>query len=440
MAQGERSDERALACGRRAFLGGALALACDGPRPPAIVTSEPPPVALAPEPSASAAPPPEVPPWDLGDRSESRDTMLMFRGDARRNFQGTGPLADTLRVVWQKRLGSFESTRARDGRVIRWEGTGWTGQPVVWGSRVYVGALDRKLYCWDRATGDERWSFEAQRMFKSSACLYRGKLYIGNVDDYVRCIDAERGAELWRFMTGADCDSSGVVVDDTLYIGGESGHLRALDPATGEERWRAYFGTGGEEVGSRGIESSPAIDGDEVFVSNSEGTLYAYDRRERRVRWRFEMGGDADVTPLVTDDFVLAATQAPVHKLFCIDRATRRERWSVSARPGWWSTPAVSSDRKVYAAGGGGRFFCLDLDTGRELWRVNVGQAVWSSPCVIDDKVLFGAEDAKLHIHDRHTGREISTFEVEGQILSTPCVVGGHVYVGTIRGHFYGLA
>lgn len=425
--------------GRRAFLGAALALACDGPRPRPVVEREPEPAPRTPEPSAAAAPA-EFPEWDLGDRSESRDTMLMFRGDARRNFQGTGPLADTLRVVWQKRLGAFESTRARDGRVIRWEGTGWTGQPVVWGSRVYVGALDRKLYCWDRATGEEHWTFEAQRMFKSSACFYRGRLYLGNVDDYVRCIDARSGAELWRFMTGADCDSSGVVVDDTLFIGGESGHLRALDPASGEEHWRHYFGTAGEELGSRGIESSPAIDGDEIFFSNSRGNLYSYDRRQRRIRWRFEMGADADVTPVVTDEYVLAATQAPVHALFCIERATHRQRWRVLAPPGWWSTPAVSADRKVYAAGGGGRFFCLDLDTGRELWRVNIGAAVWSSPCVIDDRVLFGAEDAKLHMHDRHTGRELSTVEVDGPILSTPCIVRGHVYVGTNRGQFYCLA
>lgn len=377
----------------------------------------------------------DFPAWDGSRDSVSAVTMLMFRGNLRRNFHGTGSLANEPELKWKYRMGALEISKVGEGTRF-WTGTGWTGQAVKWGRRVYVGGLDGKFYCWDAFTGKVIWTLKTQRMFKSSPCFYDGRLYVGNVDNKFRCIDAKNGKVVWQYDMRGDCDSSPVVADGILYAASESGYLHALDPRTGGHHFKMDLGGHKGPGGSQGIESSPVIDGDELWVGTYDGKLIQLDRIQGKVLSKMTTGDDTDATPVVTDNSVFAAAEANHPALSCFDRKTGALKWSFEDRGGFWSTPAVVGGR-VYIGGDDARMYCLDEQTGKVIWTFSARRAIWSSPSVVDGKVLFGSYDGFFYMLDAQTGHLIWQVDLEGPVLSTACIVDGYIWIGSGDGHFY---
>lgn len=375
------------------------------------------------------------PAWDGRRDSVSRATMLMFRGNLRRNFHGTGPLSSRLELKWKYKLGALEIARAGEGTRF-WTGTGWTGQAVKWGQRIFVGGLDGKFYCWDAYSGKVIWTLKTQRMFKSSPCFYDERLFVGNVDNKFRCIDARTGKVIWHYDMRGDCDSSPVVADGILYAASESGFLHALDPRTGGHHFKLNMGGHKGPGGSQGIESSPVIDGDDLWVGTYDGYLYRIDRFQGKVLSKMVTGDDTDATPVVTDDYVFAAAEQKNPMLSCFERKTGTLKWSFKDRGGFWSTPAVVGGR-VYIGGDDAKMYCLDERTGAEIWSFAARRAIWSSPSVVDGKVVFGSYDGFLYMVDATNGHLVWQEDLGGPVLSTACIVDGYVWIGSGDGHFY---
>ena len=375
------------------------------------------------------------PPWDGRRDSVSPVTMLMFRGNLRRNFHGTGVLPKEPVLKWKYRLGTLHISRAGED-TRHWTGTGWTGQAVKWGQRVFVGGLDGKFYCWDAFSGKVVWTLKTERMFKSSACFYDERLYIGNVDNKFRCIDARTGKLVWSQDMRGDCDSSPVVADGILYAASESGFLHALDPRTGGHHFKLDLGGHRGPGGSQGIESSPVIDGDELWIGTYDGFVYQIDRIQGKVLGKMPTGDDTDATPVVTDDYVFAAAEQKNPVLSCFERKTGTLKWSFRDRGGFWSTPAVVNG-KVYIGGDDGQMYCLDEHTGKQIWSFAARRAIWASPSVVDGKVIFGSYDGFLYMVDALTGHLIWQVDLGGPVLSTACIVDGHIWIGSGDGQFY---
>jgi eukaryotic-like serine/threonine-protein kinase len=372
-----------------------------------------------------------VPAWDLGEDSASTKTMLMFRGNPSRTFYGTGPLPDSPRLKWQI---AMRGVAASDGRV--WEGTGWSGQPVKWGPRIYVGSQNFKMYALDSETGAVEWTYPGGRMFKSSACFFKGRLYEGNVDNNLHCVDAKTGKRVWAFATPNDLDSSPCVADGRLYFGGECGYMHCLDPISGKLIWKSFLGGLEGPPGSNGVESSPTVADGRVWAANFSGELYCLDAKTGKTIWKARTGGDTDASAVAAGEFVYAAAEEENPKLLCFAKEDGKEVWSFGNRAGFWSTPAVVGDR-LYIGGQNDKLYCLDAKTGKELWSFATQAPVWSSPAVVDGKVLFGSYDSNLYLLDAATGKKIWSYQTSARVLSTPCVVDGTFWVGNSGGSFH---
>jgi predicted dehydrogenase len=115
----------------------------------------------------------------------------MFRGNFAGTYGGSGTVPDKLRVIWKFRMADFAVPLR--GKPSRWMGTGWTGQPLVYGGYVFVGSVGGHFHCFEALTGKLVWLFVADRMFKGSPCLYKNRIYVPNVDNHIRCLDAATG-------------------------------------------------------------------------------------------------------------------------------------------------------------------------------------------------------------------------------------------------------
>lgn len=372
-----------------------------------------------------------VPAWDLGDSSSSDSTVLMFRGNPSRTFYGTGPLPEKPELKWTVPM---KGRQLGDGKV--WEGTGWSGQPVKWGPRVYVGSQNFNIYAMDAETGAVEWKYRGGRMFKSSLCFYKGRLYTGCVDNLLHCVDAETGKKVWAFATPNDLDSSPCVYEDRLYFGGECGYVHCVDPQSGKLIWKKFLGGLEGPPGSNGVESSPTLADGRLWAANYSGDLYCLDAKTGGVIWKARTHGDTDASVVAWDEFVFAAAEEESPRLRCFAKEDGAEVWSFSNGLGFWSTPAVVGE-KIYIGGQDSKLHCLEARTGKPVWSFDTDAAVWSSPAVVDGKVVFGSYDHHLYMVDADDGKPIWKYKTSERVLSTPCIVDGTIWVGNSGGNFY---
>lgn len=164
-----------------------------------------------------------------------------------------------------------------------------------------------------------------------------------------------------------------------------------------------------------------------------------------RVAWEFrpDERGQFLSAPLVAGDqvFIAAAHARGLTTygiLYCLDRATGRERWRFDDDGGMqqvFSSPCLA-DGRLYIGEGlhedrGCKLYCLNADTGAKIWEFATASHTESSPCVAGGKVFVGAGDDGVYALDAATGRRLWNFNEGLHIDASPVVEQGRLYVGS---------
>lgn len=163
-----------------------------------------------------------------------------------------------------------------------------------------------------------------------------------------------------------------------LFVATGYGDLVAVDPATGAVQWRQRLGAA--------VTGAPAIEGDTVYLVARDGSGWAVDVADGKVRWTLPgtagaIGMVGSAAPAVTDGAVLFPT--PAGELIAASRSGGLEQWRamiVGQRLGrsyagiteLTGDPVVAGGT-VYAGNAGGRSYAVDLATGQTLWSAAEG-------------------------------------------------------------------
>jgi outer membrane protein assembly factor BamB len=195
---------------------------------------------------------------------------------------------------------------AADG-TERWRtggGDAWRG--IVRDRTLYVPFGGRQVAAFDTEDGERRWETRGDSVNETPQPS-SGRVFVGSgketSDGYpVRALDAATGAEQWSFVSLAEGDeqflgTGAVRQGDTVYVTEYDGTLFALDASDGSERWR--YRTAGQ------IREQPLVVGDTVYLGTHEDGIHAVstagDRRWRRRDGpvRLEDADDAGVTTTI---------------------------------------------------------------------------------------------------------------------------------------------
>ena len=142
----------------------------------------------------------------------------------------------------------------------------------------------------------------------------------------------------------------------------------AFDAATGEEIWRAVVGEKLDTEFGNGPRSTPAVDGDAVYVLGSRGDLAALAIADGEPRWSIKVtetfgsrqpGWGFSGSLLVDGDQVIVEGGGPEGKSFAgLDKASGEVRWTTGEAPqgAGYNSPQVielgGERRYLYVAGG----------------------------------------------------------------------------------------
>lgn len=232
-------------------------------------------------------------------------------------------------VVWQKKLGGsvaaspliFEDrlyisveTAEPSGRFYAldpdtgatiWKDLGITDHPhssiAIDPQRriAVVGANDGILYAWDIDRQQRLWTFTTKGAgdgdIKAPILIADGAAFFGSWDHNVYRVDLATGQADWRFVTTGKVMGAPALdpTTRTLYIGGHDKTFRALDIDAGAERWS--YRTDGWIVGAA------TVTDDAVLFGSYDRHLYALDKLDGHLLWRYPVGGYPTSAPLVLD-------------------------------------------------------------------------------------------------------------------------------------------
>jgi outer membrane protein assembly factor BamB len=171
-----------------------------------------------------------------------------------------------------------------------------------------------------------------------------------------------------------------------VVIGGDDGDLFAVDRSNGHLVWKLTLDSG--------IYSTPAIDGNRVFVTTKDKTTVAVDLATGEELWNYPVGGPA--------------------------------------------SPAVAGG-VVYIGSDDGAIYAIDAAKGGDpLWLFATGGSGVESPIVAGDEVLFAA-GATITSVNRETGAVVWQYPVGDDVTTDPVVLDGYLYVGDKNGDFYAI-
>jgi len=248
--------------------------------------------------------------------------------------------------------------------------------------------------------------------------------------EIVRALDRATGKQVWEaswegalsvpFFAKSNGDwirSTPALDGDNLYVAGMRDVLVCLDAKTGQTRWKVDFVKElGTPVPSFGFVCSPLVDGQHLYVQ-AGASCCKLDKNTGKILWRAlddggGMWGSAFSSPLLAT--VAGRRQLLVQtreKLAGLDPETGTVFWS-QAIPAFRGmnilTPTVSGDTIFTSAYGGKSFlFTLKYENGvlspSETW-TNKVSGYMSSPVVIGGHVYLHLQNQRFTCIDLATG------------------------------------
>jgi outer membrane protein assembly factor BamB len=263
---------------------------------------------------------------------------------------------------------------------------------------------------------------------------------------------------LWRVPLGPSY-SGPIVASDRVFVTETKDKsveiVRALDRASGKELWKAQW-KGAVTVPSYAagngewIRSTPAYDGDSLFVAGMRDVLVSLDAANGKERWRVDFVARYKTpippfgfvcSPLVDGDFLFVQAAAALVEL---DKKTGKVLWRALPYKSSANATAVSSP--ILANLAGKRHVVvqhpkvlagIDPKSGEVLWSVSVpafrtGNII--TPTVFKDCVLTGAFGGRTQLVQiaKRTGKLEATtlWSINEQgYMSSPVIIDGHAYM-----------
>lgn len=178
------------------------------------------------------------------------------------------------------------------------------------------------------------------------------------------------------------------------------------------------------------IFSSPAVVGDQVYLSTGDGRILALDAANGKLRWEHEVGAPVNSSPAVAGDLVFVGLRDG--RVLALSREAGEKRWEFKTGELVYSSPAVYRG-VLYIGSGDGRLYALDATSGKERWSYLTAGRVSSSPAVNQEVTAFVSEDRYLYLVDTTTGRRRLDFPTS-IVGGSPTIHENHVFVGDENG------
>lgn len=257
-----------------------------------------------------------------------------------------------------------------------------------------------------------------------------GYLYVMNIDGHLNTFDRE-GNIVWSWRLAEDLGrasgyggrtSTPIVDEDQLLLsiigsgwgslGGPPRHRYfAFDKHTGQVRWSSTPGGTVADMNTQSVGVVGVVSGQRLWIDgNADGHIYALKARTGEKVWEFHLSKRGiNVSPVLANDTVYVAHSeenldaGTMGRVVAIDATgsgditTTHERWRADEMAIGFSSPLIHEDR-LYIIDNSANLFALDSATGAVEWEQSVGTVGKASPVWADDKLFITETNGNVRI------------------------------------------
>jgi outer membrane protein assembly factor BamB len=261
-------------------------------------------------------------------------------------------------------------------------------------------------------------------------------LYAIDPADVAANNDIKNPAIEWTFI-GAEGPwvAAPLIVGDLLFAPNSDGKLYILNLNDGQSQKQAVEVV---ELGGR-LWAQPASDGERVFVTSLDHSVYAVDVATYQLLWHEDVEGAIPGSPAIGSDGMLYVGSLD-SQLEQFDPKTG-EHTSVLTANNWiWSTPVVDGDT-LYFGDLNGNLYSFNTSTETLNWSIQPDGAITASVILQNGHLLLATESGNVYAISKEDGKTMWTEQIDqvdgGKIYTTPVVAGEYILVSPLEADFY---
>lgn len=229
----------------------------------------------------------------------------------------------------------------------------------------------------------------------------------------------------------------------------------SFDKRTGDIRWVAAPGSSPEDLNTTSNAQVAVINGQRLFISgNADGHIYALEARTGELVWDFELSKRGiNSSPLVVGNTVFVGhseeniDEATLGRVIAIDATGTG---NVTATHELWRRPITMGfpspmfhEGVLYVVDNSANLSALDAETGEDLWHVETGTVGKNAPVWADGKIYVTEVNGNVSIlKPGESGVEVlDRDEVKmpdgrryAELYGSPAIAYGRIYFTTEEG------
>ncbi|KAA1261556.1 Outer membrane protein assembly factor BamB precursor [Rubripirellula obstinata] len=300
------------------------------------------------------------------------------------------PAVSSGRVFVADVMGKVTAIDQQSGAKI-WSkdfGTGFIASPAVQGEVLVIGDFDGNVYAMSTDDGTLKWQTKTDGEINGSVTFYKDTVLAASQDGNLYCYKLNDGALKWTYETGDQIRCSPTVAGNRTFLGGCDAKLHIVDLDTGKAASEP-LPLGGPTG------STPAVQGDQVFVPIMDGAVYAFDWKTQKQTWMHE------------------------------DEETQQE---------YRNSPAVT-DQVVILSSARKQVDALSIKTGKPLWRYTLRRRADASPVIAGQDVFIAGTDGRLvRLKTKDGSIAKWSFEIRGSFVAGPTIANQHLFIADDKG------
>ena len=182
-------------------------------------------------------------------------------------------------------------------------------------------------------------------------------------------------------------------------------------------------------LGGGPIASQVVVQGGTVYLETTDGRLHALDLKTGALRWKVQIGAEANGSPALVDGLIVLGAEDGTHAFRETDGSPV---WTAAGTGPVRGAPAVAGGT-VFVASDSGTATALDAHSGAVRWTVDLGAPDNTSVVTADGVVVFGRQDGWIVALSAADGSERwRTDTGDGARIGSPAIAGEYVYAPTL--------
>lgn len=254
----------------------------------------------------------------------------------------------------------------------------FSNAPVISGDMLFIGTLQGELVAINIKQGDVIWKQQLSSEILAPVAVSKNIIVVKTVDGAVAALNTRSGKQLWSHTDSVPAltlrgQSAPVIENDILIYASDAGKISALSLRSGTELWTRSVAVpkGGTELARMiDIDATPVVKDDTIYVVAYQGRLAALNLHSGRIIWVREISTH---TGLVVDAYRLYMSDSE-GRVWAVDRKNGTTLWKQEQLLRRGVTAPVLQDGYVAMADFNGFVHWLGREDGRLVARARVSR------------------------------------------------------------------